>query len=217
MNDDRKVQEDRMGQFLNMLSFLQDAHTRLATQLEQPKGGIDARSLKPIIKECLNELQAPKSNHLLESIHQTLISYLPLNLESQLNEIKMTLGQRSPSSGSNADLLGTWQQDIMSRHATIEESLDSIQHTLARVVDCLDMNGLFNQGVKPKAKLVDTESNTTKLNEIKEVIQKSFENHYQTQIQKLTMERDELRRLLNQQEKESPSVFQLVGKPLFNK
>ncbi|KAJ3273378.1 hypothetical protein HK104_004281 [Borealophlyctis nickersoniae] len=104
---------------------------------------------------------------LVESIHNCLVGYLPIDLDSKLNAIHSTVSELSkltapphrithasssltttPAPMNIQSLLPFHEE--MARHAiTTTESLDSIQHTLARLVECLD--GVGALGVAPPA------------------------------------------------------------------
>nr|KAJ3417913.1 hypothetical protein HK105_000604 [Polyrhizophydium stewartii] len=84
---------------------------------------------------------APKGGSLLESIHSTLVNYLPLDLEQKLSFIESRLREmdaggnghaRAAGGAAPAHLLAEWQQDIMARNHRIMEALDAIQQSLAR-------------------------------------------------------------------------------------
>ncbi|KAI8924155.1 hypothetical protein BC831DRAFT_315881 [Entophlyctis helioformis] len=93
---------------------------------------------------------------LLESIHSTLVNYLPLDLEQKLASIDAAVrDMRSVSSSSSQaggwsqppsasaggygtnqqqqQLLIQWQQDIMAHNHRILETLDSIQHSVGQL------------------------------------------------------------------------------------
>ncbi|KAJ3179303.1 hypothetical protein HDU87_002912 [Geranomyces variabilis] len=124
--------------------------------------------------EKLGSAPSQKSAHkLIESIHSCLVSYLPIDLDSRLSSIQTSLGaisrSTSPIRGGGAALSDPWQsstpakaasssaspQDLRELLACYHESaqrehasaaaLDSIQHSLARVLDCFDAHGLLQQ------------------------------------------------------------------------
>lgn len=227
LSRDQHLNQERMDQFLSMLSVLQDAHTSLASQLEKkelnliptvsPKSKTSAdQTVKELdgMKDQLSKIQSllsqPLQNNeqkIISSINATLASYLPMNLESRLHDIQSSL-QNQIGSGKGSehkvDVLACWQQDIMTRHANMSASLDSIQHTLSKVVDCLDQNGYFSN--KAANKLV----------EIKEPGQNKKVLELEAKVQRLTMERDEYKAQLNKSNVHN-GVFSLLSRPTISR
>ncbi|TPX60806.1 hypothetical protein PhCBS80983_g01546 [Powellomyces hirtus] len=103
---------------------------------------------------------------LVESIHSCLVSYLPIDLDSRLTSIQSSLTSLSRSSSPQRpgtlgqhpqpptttaapkDLreLLIFHQELAQREHATSAALDSIQHSLARVLDCFDAHGLFANG-----------------------------------------------------------------------
>ncbi|KAJ3190455.1 hypothetical protein HDU85_000753 [Gaertneriomyces sp. JEL0708] len=113
---------------------------------------------------------------LTESIHSCLVSYLPIDLDTRLTSIQAAIqnshrssqtlthqypapplsqSHRSSSSLSQADLTSLLSDVSDTKHTT-REALDSIQHSLARVMDCLEMHGLTKRVAK--ASVVEVEA-----------------------------------------------------------
>lgn len=159
-SDSVRLNEERMNEFLTMLGLLQDAHTRLVIHIE-PKD-VDTSEIKSLLRSILAKLDTtvrprsissiPTNTPLIESIHQTLVSYLPLNLESKLNEIHSALHlqpvhSRFSSRGSNPRLDTSsvgGDTDVINRGTAIMQSLDSIQHTLSRVLEAVGKKSLLS-------------------------------------------------------------------------
>ncbi|TPX35367.1 hypothetical protein SmJEL517_g02223 [Synchytrium microbalum] len=97
---------------------------------------------------------------LLESTHNTIVSYLPVNLEQQLEAIQNSLAHLTTTTSSRYDPSSTSSspqrtikkdvsgsilahfEDQARRERQSAESLDSIQHTLSRLVEWTDLNGI---------------------------------------------------------------------------
>ncbi|KAI8903981.1 hypothetical protein EDD86DRAFT_249871 [Gorgonomyces haynaldii] len=179
-NKEHGVNQDRLRQFLSMLEILQDAHTRLANKSPE-----------------LDDLK-PKMDK-IDSIHHTLISYLPLNLESKLDAIESKLGRINGTvPASDTQLLKKWQQDIMSRHASVHQSIDEVQCTLNKILET----------VKPAI----SRSNDW-VQELKELLVPAREvQDLRKQVQQLTKENHDLQLRLAQHK--DKSVLDLVSRPL---
>ncbi|KAI8587704.1 hypothetical protein BDZ88DRAFT_231645 [Geranomyces variabilis] len=135
----------------------------------------DAHALLQQVAAQIEKLgSAPSQNSahkLIESIHSCLVSYLPIDLDSRLSSIQTSLGaisrSTSPIRGGGAlsdpwlssasasaasssspqdlrELLACYHESAQREHASAA-ALDSIQHSLARVLDCFDAHGLFQR------------------------------------------------------------------------
>ncbi|KAJ3148020.1 hypothetical protein HDU86_007588 [Geranomyces michiganensis] len=133
----------------------------------------DARALLQQVAAQIEKLgSAPSQNSahkLIESIHSCLVSYLPIDLDSRLSSIQTSLGaisrSTSPIRGGGgaapdpwvsaparaasspqdlSELLSCYHESAQREHVTAA-ALDSIQHSLARVLDCFDAHGLFQK------------------------------------------------------------------------
>jgi hypothetical protein len=95
---DQKVTQDRMTQFIQIFSILQESHGELVKQLKNESKSVE------IISKRLNEMESKNNRHNelyarelkavssgIANINQTLVSYLPLNLESKLRSIEEKL------------------------------------------------------------------------------------------------------------------------------
>jgi flagellar motility protein MotE (MotC chaperone) len=131
LSHEQKTNEERMNQFLNMLSLLQDAHSRLASTYEgnrqEPSGNV-----------AQADFQSKTS--MVDAVREVISAYIPFNLEGRLHDIQSRLvtGSKFSSGSQSGAVLALWQQDIMARHAAMSQSLDSIQHTLSKVVQRLE-------------------------------------------------------------------------------
>jgi len=87
-----------MTQFIQIFSILQESHGELVKQLKNESKSVE------IISKRLNEMESKNNRHNelyarelkavssgIANINQTLVSYLPLNLESKLRSIEEKL------------------------------------------------------------------------------------------------------------------------------
>ncbi|KAI8899408.1 hypothetical protein BC833DRAFT_585803 [Globomyces pollinis-pini] len=101
---EQQITQDRMSQFINMFSMLQDAHTELLTQLKkQPTEDDRINQIFDMIKELKtqqqgNDKEREELSTLTKTIHSNIVSYLPLNLETKLFSIEERLKKLSDGS-----------------------------------------------------------------------------------------------------------------------
>ena len=141
--------------------LLQDAHTRLATKLESTDIIGEFKAMRKLLIDTISKSNENSSRNdtrvrhdavptnrasdkLLESIHTTLVNYLPLNIDDNLQElIQLAKAQSHSAKFTSVPSTGSSQNQANGLQATIVNSLDSIQHTLSRIVDCIDHMGAF--------------------------------------------------------------------------
>ena len=100
-SEDQKVSQDRMSQFMDMFSILQTAHGNLLEQIQaQAK---NQKKLEGRFEMIEAQMKLDRqdwlklNNEILESmkfIRETIVSYLPLNLESKILSIESLLKQK---------------------------------------------------------------------------------------------------------------------------
>ncbi|KND04088.1 uncharacterized protein SPPG_01530 [Spizellomyces punctatus DAOM BR117] len=131
------------------------------------------------------ESTLPTILRLTESIHSCLVAYLPIDLDTKLSNIQSSLASARPQAycpppqpqqitpPRQADLrdLLTFHQDLARRELATTEALDSIQHSLARMLDCFDAHGLLQTKVTlARPATAPQVMEITELKEIKEAI-----------------------------------------------
>ncbi|KAJ3041847.1 hypothetical protein HDV00_008551 [Rhizophlyctis rosea] len=182
------VTSDRLSALISMMEIIQDEVTKLGSAI--PKHTSTSNTT----------LDTTHLTNMVESIHTSLVSYLPIDLDTKLTTIQHTLNTLSTSIPTHrvTHATSSWTQpqspttatssltkhhspslafeQDMTRHAiTTSEALDSIQHTLARLVEWFDQSGVLSptstnptktSHQQPVARVVDV----TETNDIKETV-----------------------------------------------
>ncbi|KAJ3055102.1 hypothetical protein HK097_011477 [Rhizophlyctis rosea] len=186
---DSSVTSERLSALVSMMEVIQEGVSKLG-------GGAKSSTTTSSTAQEISRL-----TNMTESIHHSLVSYLPIDLDTKLNSIQhtlTTLSHSAPShritnassssspwssthtpSPSSATLQKTphptpFEQE-MTRHAiTTSESLDSIQHTLARLVEWFDESGVLSSqpssSSPPKKTAAARVVDVTETDEIKDTV-----------------------------------------------